>query len=184
MYGRPTWHHDHPPACTCFECSQSRAGRKQARRIGRQTSGRMANPTNSRDGRELGNSSRTPGPAQATGHTPRTTGGSRRGNGRLILALLILIAVIVGLGVAAYRQGMLPFEIQLVARQPVGDNAPPVAPVLYAPTDAPRAATAIAATTPIVKTKAAGQPPASGQEGGGPERGRTAYGADDLLPAE
>ena len=124
MQDRPNWHYDHPPACTCVLCSRSRAGGRQVKRVGR----------------------------QRPGHTSRTSGGNRRGNGRLILALLILVAVIAGLGAVACQE-MLPFEIQLATRQPAGDNAPPVAPVLYVPTETPVPATATAQS--MIMTKGA-----------------------------
>ena len=35
MAGRPNWYSEHPPACTCAECSQSRLSRRSRVRLPR-----------------------------------------------------------------------------------------------------------------------------------------------------
>ena len=90
---------------------------------------------------------------QSTGQATKRGGRS----GMRVLAFLIVIAVIAGLGGMAYWRGMLPFEIQLTPKQPASANVPLVAPVIHAPTETPVAAQ----ITPTVQTiKAVVQPTA------------------------
>ena len=97
MAGRPNWHYNHPPACTCAECDTRRRARvrQQSPREGQQEPDPDWLPDN------LSELPRPP--RQATNRPERRKSGSgrRRGRGFIIFVVVVGIALLAGLGECA-----------------------------------------------------------------------------------